>query len=86
MALLTLPDLSRIMLEFQDNGASGAFDDRSLDAAFCDLGHDSLSLLQTAGRIEREYDVVLDRFTLAAAHTPRAFLDAVNDRLTEVAA
>ncbi|KUN82795.1 hypothetical protein AQJ66_21030 [Streptomyces bungoensis] len=85
MPQLTLRELGEIMLEFQDLGSAGLLD-ADLDAVFEDLDCDSLLLLQTTGRIQREYGVVLDRDGIAAADTPRALLHLVNNALAEVAA
>ena len=52
-----------------------------LDVEFEELGYDSLALLETAGRIQREYDITLDDATVGESRTPRALLAAVNDRL-----
>lgn len=48
------------------------------DTAFADLGYDSLALLETAGRVQRRYGIVLDDDALAGAETPGLFLEAVN--------
>ncbi|MFF0488293.1 acyl carrier protein [Nocardia sp. NPDC004068] len=74
----TLDDLTRILRE-----GSGAPDDadlseRILDTAFDDLGYDSLAMLETASRVEREFGVTLADSTVVDATTPRAFLAAVN--------
>ncbi|MEU9360180.1 acyl carrier protein [Streptomyces sp. NPDC048301] len=82
MSQLTLRELGEIMLEFQDGEPPGALDAGSLDADFQDLGYDSLALLQTTGRIQRQYGVELDRDGVASADTPRALLDLVNTTLT----
>ncbi|MFH8443880.1 acyl carrier protein [Streptomyces sp. NPDC018026] len=86
MAQLTLRELGEIMLEFQDHGSPSVIDTRALDVVFEDLECDSLMLLQTTGRIQREYGVELDRDRIAAADTPRALLRLVNTALSEVAA
>ncbi|MFG2134409.1 acyl carrier protein [Streptomyces sp. NPDC048751] len=86
MAQLTLRDLGEIMLEFHDSESPSLLDTRNLDVVFEDLDCDSLMLLQTTGRIQREYGVELDRERIAAADTPRALLDLVNSALAEVAA
>lgn len=52
-----------------------------LDVSFADLGYESLALLETGGRIEREYDVRLDDDALVDAATPRALVDLVNNQL-----
>ncbi|MGW6427388.1 acyl carrier protein [Nocardia sp. NPDC055053] len=76
----SITDLGRIMVEAAgDEGVE--FSDPILDILFDDLGYDSLALLETCGRIERELGIRLDEETLQAATTPRALLDAVNSHL-----
>ncbi|MEE1929407.1 acyl carrier protein [Streptomyces sp. TRM 70351] len=53
-----------------------------LDVPFADLGYDSLAVLQTTGRIERDYAVSLDEEAVAEAETPRAYLEIVNSELS----
>lgn len=48
------------------------------EVAFDDLGYDSLALLNTAGRIERELSVKLPDGALAEAKTPAQLLEKVN--------
>jgi act minimal PKS acyl carrier protein len=57
-----------------------------LDVPFDELGYDSLALLETGGRIQRERGIVLADSTLVEAGTPRALLAAVNEQLTTAAA
>ncbi|MFJ3705785.1 MULTISPECIES: acyl carrier protein [Streptomyces] len=77
----TLEKLLPILLE-----GAGA-DDRVdlggdiLDAEFTALGYESLAMLETAGRIEREYEISLDETALAEAVTPRALIELVNTHL-----
>jgi act minimal PKS acyl carrier protein len=54
-----------------------------LDTAFDDLGYDSLALLETAGRIEREFGIRLPDSFVTDARTPRGLVDGVNQRLAE---
>lgn len=53
-----------------------------LDVPFTDLGYDSLALLEAGSRIERERGIKLGDSTITEAQTPRALLEAVNQRLT----
>jgi len=82
----TLDDLRRILRE-----AAGADEDVDLDGdilgtEFESLGYESLALLETGGRIEREYGITLDDDTLAEVRTPGELVDAVNNHLTAVQA
>lgn len=77
----TLEKLLPILLE-----GSGADDQVDLggdiiDTEFTALGYESLAMLETAGRIEREYGISLDEEALAEALTPRALIDLVNAHL-----
>ncbi|MRH90104.1 acyl carrier protein [Nocardia sp. SYP-A9097] len=74
----TIDDLTRILRE-----GSGAPEDVDLasdilDLTFEDLGYDSLAMLETASRVEREFGVTLEDSTVIDADTPRTFLAAVN--------
>ncbi|MFC7309484.1 acyl carrier protein [Streptomyces monticola] len=82
----TLDDLKRILLE-----GAGAADDVDLDGDIVDkdfeqLGYESLALLETGSRIEREYGITLDDAVLTDAVTPRTLVEAVNDHLSTPAA
>jgi minimal PKS acyl carrier protein len=78
---LTIDQLRTILTE-----AAGAAEDPGAgvdveDAEFTDLGYDSISLLEAAGRIERQCGVKLDDDLIVSARTPRALLAVVNERL-----
>jgi minimal PKS acyl carrier protein len=79
----TLDDLRRILLEGAGADEGVDLDADVLDTGFGDLGYDSLALLETSGRIEREYGVVLDDSVLVDGGTPRALIAAVNTHLTD---
>ncbi|MEU0290310.1 phosphopantetheine-binding protein [Streptomyces sp. NPDC052492] len=79
----TLDDLRRILLE-----AAGADENVDLagdiaDTTFEVLGYESIALLETGGRIEREYGIVLDDDDLGDDITPRDLVDAVNAQLSQ---
>ncbi|MFB7657732.1 MULTISPECIES: acyl carrier protein [unclassified Streptomyces] len=78
----TLDALRRILLE-----AAGADENVDLDADILDttfevLGYESIALLETGGRIEREYGIVLDDDDLGDDLTPRDLIDIVNAQLS----
>ena len=54
------------------------------DLTFAELGYDSLALLETASRIEREYGVKLADDVFGDADTPTTFVGLVNERLSGV--
>jgi act minimal PKS acyl carrier protein len=78
---INLDDLRRILREAAGADEGTDLDAEILDRTFFDLGYDSLALLETAGRIEREYHVALDDAVVVEAETPRALLDVVNAQL-----
>lgn len=81
MRQFTIDDLKRILLE--GAGADEAVDLHGdiLDLSFDDLGYESLAMLETSSRIEREYGITLDDTAVTDAGTPRALLDVVNAHL-----
>lgn len=80
--VFTLSDLKRILLEAAGAQEGVDFDGDVLDTEFEALGYESLALLETGGRIEREYGIALDDNVLTDAPTPRALIGAVNELLT----
>jgi minimal PKS acyl carrier protein len=75
---LSIEDLRRLLRECAGVDGENSLDGDILDTAFADLGYDSLAMLETAGRITREYGVSLDDEIVTAARTPRALLSLVN--------
>ncbi|MEU6996508.1 acyl carrier protein [Streptomyces sp. NPDC046465] len=81
-----LADLTRILLEGAGADDGAALDGDILDQDFDDLGYESLALLETGSRIEREYGIALDDDVFADNRTPRTLIAAVNARLSASAA
>lgn len=81
----TLEVLKQILREEAGVEEGIDLDGDILDTGFEDLGYESLALLETSGRIERDYGISLDESTLAVSSTPRELIQAVNACL-EVAA
>ncbi|WP_410537957.1 acyl carrier protein [Streptomyces sp. KL2] len=77
----TVEDLRRILREGAGADESVDLDGDILDTDFEELGYESLALLETGGRIEREYGIKLDDSALTDARTPRALIELVNSRL-----
>ncbi|MER5495362.1 acyl carrier protein [Streptomyces sp. NPDC002490] len=77
----TVEDLKRILLE--GAGADEGVDLESdiLDTDFESLGYESLALLETAGRIEREFGITLDDEVFTENPTPRELVAAVSAKL-----
>ncbi|MCX0242125.1 acyl carrier protein [Streptomyces sp. NPDC097595] len=80
--VFVLDDLRRILREAAGAEEGVDLDADILDTTFDALGYESLALLETGGRIEREYGITLDDDTLTDADTPRALIDVVNAQLT----
>jgi act minimal PKS acyl carrier protein len=79
--LFTLDDLRRILREGagEAEGLAGEIE----YVEFEDLGYESLALLETSSRINREYGVLLDDEAVAEATTPHALLSLVNKQLAD---
>lgn len=80
-----LDDLKRILLEGAGAAEDVDFDGDILDTEFDALGYESLALLETSSRIEREYGITLDESAVGDAATPRALIDLVNSHLKAAA-
>lgn len=78
----TLDDLRRILLEAAGVDESVDLTGDIIDTEFQALGYESLALLETGGRIEREFGISLDDSALTDAVTPRGLIDIVNKQLS----
>ncbi|MGW5734168.1 MULTISPECIES: acyl carrier protein [Streptomyces] len=81
----TLDDLKRILLEGAGADEGIDLDGDILDVPFEELGYESLAMLETSSRIEREYGVTLDDDVVTDAATPRTLIDAVGAQLAPTA-
>jgi minimal PKS acyl carrier protein len=75
---VTIDDLKRVLREGAGVDEDVDLDGDILDAAFDDLGYDSVALLETASRIMREYGVRIDDDAATGATTPRQLLAVIN--------
>jgi len=82
----TLDDLRRILREGAGTDEEVDLDGEILDTEFDELGYESLALLETGGRVEREYGISLADDTLSSVRTPRALIEAVNAELVSTSA
>jgi len=82
----TLEDLRSVLRAAAGEEDGIDLDADILDVPFEDLGYDSLALLETGSRIERERGIELPDSTVTDAQTPRALLAAVNALLAASAA
>ncbi|MFJ9641018.1 acyl carrier protein [Streptomyces sp. NPDC101178] len=81
----TLESLKRILREGAGADESIDFDGDILDADFEELGYESLAILETCGRIEREYGITLDDSVVSDVRTPRRMVEVVNEHLGQTA-
>lgn len=77
----TFEDLKRILLEGAGADEGVDLDGDILDSDFETLGYESLALLETGGRIEREFGVTLDDDVFSDHTTPRSLVAAINESL-----
>ncbi|GAB1338466.1 acyl carrier protein [Streptomyces sp. E-15] len=77
----TIDDLKRILREGAGADETVDLDGDILDTDFEELGYESLALLETGGRIEREFGITLDDDVFTDARTPRALLGVVGEQL-----
>lgn len=85
MTHLTLDGLRQILLECAGEDEGTDLNGDILDTDFADLGYDSLALLETAGRIQRQFNARLDDDAVVDARTPRDLIDITNRALVDVA-
>ncbi|MER5466729.1 MULTISPECIES: phosphopantetheine-binding protein [unclassified Streptomyces] len=78
MERMELSDLITLLRECAGESESVNLDGDIMDVLFLDLDYDSLAILQTTGRIERDYEITLDEEAIDAAETPRQYLALVN--------
>ncbi|WP_424187245.1 acyl carrier protein [Actinokineospora sp. G85] len=82
----TFADLKRILVEGSGADEGVDLDGDVLDTRFDELGYESLALLETGSRIEREFAITLGDSVLTDADTPRALIAAVNAHMVAVVA
>jgi act minimal PKS acyl carrier protein len=79
--VFTLDDLRRILREGAGIDEAADLDGEIMDVEFQELGYESLAMLETGSRIEREYGITLEESALGNAATPRTLLAEVNSQL-----
>ncbi|MDX2297301.1 MULTISPECIES: acyl carrier protein [Streptomyces] len=85
MDRLTTDRLMEILRECAGDGDATETDRSPEDIEFASLGYDSLAMLETLSRLEREFGVALDEQEFAAAGTPAELTTLVNRVLAEAA-
>ena len=81
MAMFTLDDLKQTIRACAGQDESVDLSGDILDTTFSDLGYDSLAVMETSSRVERDYNVELPEERVGELKTPRDFVDFVNSRL-----
>lgn len=81
MSAMTIEDLRAILVSCAGEDESTDTGTDISDVLFEELGYDSLALMETAARIERDFGVRLPEEMMVELKTPRALLDLVNDNL-----
>ncbi|OKI07326.1 actinorhodin polyketide synthase [Streptomyces sp. CB02923] len=82
----TIDDLKRILLEGAGADENVDLENDILDTDFEALGYESLAILETGARIEREYAITLPDELLTEAANPRDLIHAVNEQLRATSA
>ncbi|MEU6351694.1 acyl carrier protein [Streptomyces sp. NPDC047072] len=85
MADMTIDDLRGTLIACAGEEDSSALHGDILDVPFDELGYDSLALMESAAKIERDYGIALPEEAVAEAETPRALLRLVNSLTTAAA-
>ncbi|MEU3090289.1 acyl carrier protein [Streptomyces massasporeus] len=80
--VFSIDDLKRILLDGAGEPEGVGVEASTVDLEFQELGYDSLAVLETCTRIEREFEISLDEGVLGEALTPRALVDVVNNQLS----
>ncbi|GGM05540.1 acyl carrier protein [Micromonospora yangpuensis] len=77
----TFADLRRILIEGAGEAEGVQLGQDKVDVTFADLGYESLAMLETGSRIEREFGVTLDDSEVIDAATPGDLIAVVNAHL-----
>ncbi|MER5538931.1 acyl carrier protein [Streptomyces mirabilis] len=78
---MQLEDLTIVLRECAGESENVDLSTGADDVSFTDLGYDSLAILETTARIERDYGVVLDDEAVSEAETLGQYLALVNEAL-----
>jgi act minimal PKS acyl carrier protein len=76
---ISFDDLCRIIAVSAGVDDGVQLTDDKIDTPLCELGYDSLALLETVSRLEREYGITLDESAASADVTARELLACVNE-------
>jgi len=82
MQKFTVTDLARILRAAAGEDAALDLDADILQLSFADLGYDSLAVMETSSRVERELGVLLPEEEMSDIKTPVQFIAFVNEQLS----
>jgi act minimal PKS acyl carrier protein len=85
MKKFTMADLTRVMRAAAGEDELVNLDEKILECSFGELGYDSLAVLETASRVEREFGVDFDEEAMAVVESPTQFVELVNSELASLA-
>ncbi|MDQ3760608.1 MAG: acyl carrier protein [Actinomycetota bacterium] len=83
MSEVTLDDVRRILIACAGDVETSELHGDISALEFEDLGYDSLALMETAARIEREFGVHIPEEQMTEVKTPQELLDLVNTSLVD---
>jgi act minimal PKS acyl carrier protein len=81
MAEFTVEDLTRIIRAAAGEDEGLDLESKITEMSFADLGYDSLAVMETASRVEREFGVMLPEEEMSNIETPKEFMAFVNTQL-----
>ncbi|MEU9213808.1 acyl carrier protein [Streptomyces sp. NPDC048415] len=81
MLQITISDLQTIMRQCAGEAEDALPLEQAADRPFDELGYDSLALLETHSRIERDYGIELSEDEVGGINTARELVDFVNSLL-----
>ncbi len=84
MSEFTLEELVVVLRECAGEDESVDLDGDIIDTTLGELGYDSLALLNTLCRVERERGIELPDGLIRGSMTPRELINEVNSRLVRV--
>ncbi|WP_330256790.1 acyl carrier protein [Nocardia sp. NBC_00565] len=78
---MTITELRRILVECAGGEELAELDGDISTLDFEQLGYDSLALIETASRIQRDFGVIIPEEQLIDVKTPQELIDIVNSQL-----
>ncbi|WP_433203657.1 acyl carrier protein [Nocardia sp. CA-107356] len=78
---MTITELRRILVECAGGDDIAELDGDIATLDFEQLGYDSLALIETASRIQRDFGVMIPEEQLIDVKTPQELIDIVNSQL-----